>query len=152
MAKYGDLDGSYLTLSDSVQLAFSCVTVQVSVEVVNSQEKLCFASLLVMFSLMISYLVARPVLGQVSGNNRVSRYHAEIRRESGAYVLTDLNSKNGTRVNGQRISRHTLTDGDRIGIKRSKFHHNDGLSLPGGAVVGQVRTSRSCHRSIGSMR
>ena len=53
-------------------------------------------------------------------DNRVSLHHAEIRREDGAYVLTDMNSKNGTRVNGQRISRHTLTDGDRIGIKRSE--------------------------------
>jgi DNA-binding response OmpR family regulator len=47
----------------------------------------------------------------------VSRYHAQIRREGEQYVIRDLDSKNGTLVNGQRITAPTrLTDGDEIQV------------------------------------
>ena len=36
----------------------------------------------------------------------VSRYHAKIYKRDGAYYLEDLNSKNGTYLNGQMISYH----------------------------------------------
>lgn len=45
-----------------------------------------------------------------------SRRHAEIRPEGADYVVLDLASTNGTRVNGAPISRHVLTDGDQISI------------------------------------
>jgi len=35
--------------------------------------------------------------------NGVSRFHAEIRAEGGAYVIVDLNSRNGVWINGRRI-------------------------------------------------
>lgn len=44
----------------------------------------------------------------------VSRQHAQIKLRQGRYVLTDLNSANGTRVNGQRITEQVLHDGDVI--------------------------------------
>lgn len=45
----------------------------------------------------------------------ISRYHARIRREGDQYILEDLDSKNGTIVNGQRIvGPVTLSDGDEI--------------------------------------
>jgi len=45
----------------------------------------------------------------------VSRRHAELRRENGAWTLRDLNSANGTYVNGVRLQQPTrLKDGDRI--------------------------------------
>jgi hypothetical protein len=44
----------------------------------------------------------------------VSRRHAEIRREDGAYWIFDLGSMNGTLVNGKRVDRERLDDGDRI--------------------------------------
>jgi hypothetical protein len=47
---------------------------------------------------------------------RVSRRHAEIRREDGVFVLTDLDSTNGTLVNDVPVSRRQLVHGDRIGI------------------------------------
>ena len=47
----------------------------------------------------------------------VSRYHAEVHREGGQYVIEDLGSKNGTLVNGRRITAPTsLTDGDEIQV------------------------------------
>jgi ABC transport system ATP-binding/permease protein len=47
----------------------------------------------------------------------VSRYHAELRRDpAGGYVIIDLNSHNGTYVNGQRVGAAPVTDLDIIGI------------------------------------
>jgi Protein of unknown function (DUF3662)/FHA domain len=45
-----------------------------------------------------------------------SRQHAQIRHQSGSYVLTDLGSTNGTLVNGQIVPAHELQEGDRITI------------------------------------
>src|SRR5579871_777024 len=47
-------------------------------------------------------------------DNRVSRVHARISGDGGAYFIEDQNSRHGVFVNGQRIKRHKLTDGDRI--------------------------------------
>jgi len=44
----------------------------------------------------------------------VSRRHAEIRQEDDAYWIFDLGSMNGTLVNGKRVDRERLDDGDRI--------------------------------------
>jgi hypothetical protein len=45
-----------------------------------------------------------------------SRRHAEIRREDGRFVLTDLGSTNGTQVNESTVSERDLEEGDRITI------------------------------------
>jgi hypothetical protein len=44
----------------------------------------------------------------------VSRKHAAIRRIGSAYWVADLDSTNGTLVNGKRVTRQQLEDGDRI--------------------------------------
>ncbi|MGB0389238.1 MAG: FhaA domain-containing protein [Ardenticatenaceae bacterium] len=44
----------------------------------------------------------------------VSRKHAQIKLKGGHYVLTDLNSANGTRVNGRAVTECILRDGDEI--------------------------------------
>ena len=49
-------------------------------------------------------------------DGNASRRHAEIVREGDAYVLVDLNSTNGTELNGRRVTRGELTDGDRITV------------------------------------
>lgn len=51
----------------------------------------------------------------------VSRHHAEISRIEDAVVLADLDSTNGTRVNGVLVSRHELSDGDQITVGATTF-------------------------------
>ena len=46
----------------------------------------------------------------------VSRKHAEVRREGPNFYVVDLDSTNGTEVNGRRVDRAKVTDGDRIRI------------------------------------
>lgn len=46
----------------------------------------------------------------------VSRRHAEVRQEDATYWLVDLGSTNGTLVNGERVERVRLADGDRITV------------------------------------
>src|SRR6059058_1315433 len=44
----------------------------------------------------------------------VSRRHAELRQEGASYWVVDLGSTNGMEVNGKRVKRAKLDDGDRI--------------------------------------
>ncbi|QXC59734.1 DUF3662 domain-containing protein [Aquihabitans sp. G128] len=44
----------------------------------------------------------------------VSRNHAEVRPRGNGWILVDLGSTNGTRVNGVRVSSHDLVEGDEI--------------------------------------
>ncbi len=44
----------------------------------------------------------------------ISRQHARIRYEKGAFVIYDLASANGVFVNGEQVSRRVLAHGDRI--------------------------------------
>src|SRR5215468_2012932 len=51
----------------------------------------------------------------------VSRHHAELRRVGDSYQIADLDSHNGTFVNGQRVMTAPLTEGDILGIGPSTF-------------------------------
>jgi hypothetical protein len=54
-------------------------------------------------------------------DSRASRHHARLHARDGVLVLTDLNSTNGTRVNGQRIREVVLGHGDRILIGETEL-------------------------------
>lgn len=65
-------------------------------------------------------------IGRAKGNRVViedgaaSRNHCEVRATGdGGYHLVDLESANGTHVNGQRVSDHPLEAEDRIKIGRT---------------------------------
>ncbi len=51
----------------------------------------------------------------------LSRHHSAVRCVEGAYLLNDLESNNGTFVNGEPITEHRLVHGDRIAIGDSVF-------------------------------
>src|SRR4029450_5164229 len=50
---------------------------------------------------------------QLSDAN-VSRRHAELRQEGASYWIVDLASTNGIEVNGKRVKRAKLRDGDKV--------------------------------------
>jgi two-component system, cell cycle response regulator len=47
-------------------------------------------------------------------DNGISRRHAELVFEGGTYVIEDLKSANGTFVQGERVTRRELKDGDLV--------------------------------------
>jgi len=53
----------------------------------------------------------------------ISREHAIVSRDesSGDYTLEDLQSTNGSKVNGKRVRSAQLQDGDEIEIGHTKF-------------------------------
>ena len=57
----------------------------------------------------------------VFNEESVSRSHAEIRFESGKYILHDLLSTSGTFVNNRRIERCVLNSGDLISLANVQF-------------------------------
>lgn len=64
-------------------------------------------------------------IGREDGNTlrlndeRVSRFHAKVQFDNGEIILTDLESTNGTRVNGNIVQIRRLRPGDRVGVGRS---------------------------------
>ena len=58
------------------------------------------------------YIVADP---------SVSRRHALLLRREGGWQLYDLGSTNGTRVNGWRVDRAVLRDGDEVELGALRF-------------------------------
>ena len=51
-------------------------------------------------------------------DNTISRQHFQVQRKGKNCILTDLNSTNGTYVNGQRVKSVTLHSGDKIQISK----------------------------------
>jgi pSer/pThr/pTyr-binding forkhead associated (FHA) protein len=53
----------------------------------------------------------------------ISREHAIVAwdAEAGSYGIEDLQSTNGTRVNGKRVRSATLADGDEIQVGHTRF-------------------------------
>jgi predicted component of type VI protein secretion system len=51
----------------------------------------------------------------------LSRRHCRVGRAGERFVLTDLESLNGTFVNGRPVREHTLADGDRVAVGESCF-------------------------------
>jgi hypothetical protein len=51
----------------------------------------------------------------------VSRRHAELRNEDGNWIVTDLGSTNGVKVNGRRTEEAVLRDGDEVALGLAKL-------------------------------
>ena len=58
-------------------------------------------------------------------NPAVSGHHARVYAEGDHYVLEDVESFNGTYVNGQRISKLVLRDGDNVTIGKHTIEFRD---------------------------
>jgi pSer/pThr/pTyr-binding forkhead associated (FHA) protein len=81
-------------------------------------------------------------IGREEGNmlrlndERVSRFHAKIQVDGGDVIITDLDSTNGTRVNGNPVQIRRLRFGDQIGLGRSTllFGSHDEISRRAGEL------------------
>jgi hypothetical protein len=68
-------------------------------------------------------------IGREEGNllrlndERVSRFHAKIQVDNNEIILTDLESTNGTRVNGNVVQIRRLRPGDIVGVGRSLLRY-----------------------------
>jgi hypothetical protein len=63
-----------------------------------------------------------PDSNLVLADPNVSRNHAEIRPRGDRFVVVDLGSTNGTRINGVRVSEQVLHDGDEISFGNTRIH------------------------------
>jgi pSer/pThr/pTyr-binding forkhead associated (FHA) protein len=60
-------------------------------------------------------------------NDTVSRRHARLRYAHDAWLLTDLGSTNGTRVNGWRVAGEVeVRVGDRVSFGTARFRLTHG--------------------------
>jgi hypothetical protein len=79
------------------------------------------------------FALERPVvnIGRRSDNDlviedaRTSRVHAQIRVREGRFVIFDLGSTGGTKVNGRPIRQHILQPGDVVAIGRSRLVYGE---------------------------
>jgi len=62
-------------------------------------------------------------------NPHVSRTHAQLRVRDGRFVLFDLGSTSGTRVNGRAIKQHILQPGDVVTVANIRMVYGED---PGG--------------------
>ena len=77
----------------------------------------------------VHVLGRRTRIGRGSDNElvldtkHISRYHAVLLAGPVHTSIEDLNSTNGVFVNGKRVSRHILKDGDRVTVGRTQFRY-----------------------------
>ncbi|MBI5877330.1 MAG: FHA domain-containing protein [Chloroflexi bacterium] len=69
-------------------------------------------------------LIGRDRRAQIALRDpQVSQRHARIVATHHSHVLEDLQSRNGTFVNGQPVKRHRLQDGDRLRVGTTEFRY-----------------------------
>jgi len=86
------------------------------------------------------YTVGREAGNDIIINDpQVSRHHARLTLQGGAYVLEDLGSTNGTFVNGRRVTGLvSLSPGDMIGLGDTIV-----LAVSGGADAAATQVARA---------
>jgi pSer/pThr/pTyr-binding forkhead associated (FHA) protein len=63
--------------------------------------------------------------------NSISKLQCLIAKTDGLLFIRDLGSTNGTKVNGQRVTRGALLPGDELAFASVKFRVHLGPSVPG---------------------
>lgn len=81
------------------------------------------------------------------GNPWLSRLHARIIRRAEEHFLVDLGSRNGTYLNGQRISavERRLSDGDVIALREIRLRY---LNPAGSLAVAESQEPLSTHGTV----
>src|SRR5262249_2313181 len=107
----------------------------------------------------VSPALPTPVtVGREEGNllrlndERVSRFHAKIQQDDDDIILTDLDSTNGTRVNGVVVQIRRLRYGDRVSVGRSilLFGSNEEIAARMANLEAQEKTFADSAKPSGS--
>ena len=54
-------------------------------------------------------------------DDRASRFHCVVEPDNGYYLIRDLDSRNGIRINGERVASAILAEGDSVVVGSSEF-------------------------------
>ncbi|MBI4040823.1 MAG: FHA domain-containing protein [Deltaproteobacteria bacterium] len=83
------------------------------------------------YSLKSSSILGRKISADIMIDDaKISRHHAQIFYMRGHYYIKDLNSTNGTYVNGKKISEVQLRSHDMIEIGQCRFEFNIPSVIP----------------------
>jgi len=72
-------------------------------------------------------------------DTKVSREHCRIYLQATGWIVEDLESRNGTYVNTQRIKKRLLQPGDRLRLGQTEFEYSNaaaGAPVPPASVPG----------------
>jgi len=80
----------------------------------------------------------------------VAGIHLEIKKTRDGYKLIDLESKSGTRVNGEFVNHHLLEDGDRIRIGDTpmKFEQEQVVRFEAGSTRSRLQRERGIFDNV----
>jgi pSer/pThr/pTyr-binding forkhead associated (FHA) protein len=67
-----------------------------------------------------------------------SRRHVRLSEDAGAWIAEDLGSRNGTLLNGQRVQRQGVRDGDVLRVGGTEMIFRDETASAAGAARGAV--------------
>lgn len=79
---------------------------------------------------------------------KVSRHHAEIQHKSGAFVLKDLGSTNGTWHQGRRVDLLVLQDGDEFRIGQAAIVFKSGFQEEALTMIDEKALSGHTRRMV----
>ena len=113
----------------------------VTAEVVEGPDGLVFAELVLPDGQRLTVGTEPVVIGRlpecdiVLSDPNVSRRHAEVRRSGDEVVVADLESTNGTRVNGVPIREQRLENGDEITVGTTTLRFEIVVTAGGPMVI-----------------
>ncbi|MCE9582438.1 MAG: protein kinase [Planctomycetes bacterium] len=85
-----------------------------------------------------SVVVGRDTSAGITINDTMaSRNHFKVECRAGAYFLVDLNSKNGTLLNGSRVKESRIAPGDRVQVGETVFSFMEDVK-PKEDLVGRI--------------
>lgn len=100
-------------------------------EPLSFEKKVLALALLIGEKQVFSLNKEHTIMGRLKTNDitlsdiNISREHAEIVREDSSFFIIDLNSTNGTFVNGKKVKRQKLKDGDIITLGKTRFEFRE---------------------------
>ena len=98
-------------------------------------------------------LIGRSEHNDISICSRfISRHHALLVRHGNATFLMDLNSTNGTFVNGKRVSNHVLLHDDVVTVGHHKIKFDDPFATNRHELEGAAFADTAIMKTLEDMR